>query len=72
MKISNLAPQYESLTMNDVLRRYTGPSALPIPGELVAWVECAVEMQEIIDLGREVAAHERARRVDDGGAGDGS
>lgn len=57
--MSSLPLDYAELTVRDLLTLYTGPSALPVPDELVEWVVCGRELQEIIDLERELAALER-------------
>ncbi|HEU5076032.1 MAG TPA: hypothetical protein VFU02_17685 [Polyangiaceae bacterium] len=45
-----LSDESLQLTMLQLLERYTGPNAPPIPPELAGWVSAAVKWAEVLEL----------------------
>lgn len=57
--LDTFPPEYAELTLCELLERYTGPNALPLPAELRPWVTAALKVAELVDLEHEIAELER-------------
>ena len=46
--MSDIPPEYEDVTLRELLVLFTGPHALPVPLELQEWLKCAELLAQLI------------------------
>ena len=46
--MSDIPPEYQNVTLKELLVLFTGPNALPIPEELQEWLECAELLAQLV------------------------
>ena len=47
-----LPPEYEDLTLRELVLLYAGPLALEVPPELRGWLDVAIQLEELIEQRR--------------------